>query len=202
MCIAYEVGKIPNAFSAADAGDGIRYLLGNPRRSMIKPAQDAPVMMEDGSMRTMSWGLRRKFEGKKGRTVEKAITTIREKDLHSPMWGKIFSRNRCLVPAVGFFEMVEGPADQSIPLRFHRPEDQLIWMAGIWEMGEGGECFSIIVTDPNVLVSRVHDDMPAILTQEQFRLFLDGELQEFGPSKVSLVYAKEDRFLAKKERKG
>ena len=51
-------------------------------------------------------------------------------------------------------------------------------MAGLWERWHGGEgetieSCTIVVTDANELVRRIHDRMPVILRQEDYASWLD-----------------------------
>lgn len=58
----------------------------------------------------------------------------------------------------------------------------------------------MVTTTPNDILKPVHDRMPAVLTDDQIRPYLDYELHEFGPSRVPLIYAEGENFLrAKKE---
>ena len=76
----------------------------------------------------------------------------------------------------------------------------MIWIAGIWEVGVNGECFSMITTEPNRVVLPVHDRMPAVLSDEQIEPYLDRELNEFGPSGMELRYSQAANFLTDKRR--
>jgi putative SOS response-associated peptidase YedK len=109
-------------------------------------------------------------------------------------WRDAFRNRRCLIPAAAFYEWVEvgGKAE---PLRFERVDGEMLWIAGIWGEGQNGPCFSMITTEPNALVQRVHDRMPAVLRDDKIEPFLDQELYEFGPSGVSLEHHPATNFL-------
>ena len=110
-------------------------------------------------------------------------------------WKKVFAERRCVIPAASFFEWVDS-GGKKVPLRFSRPGDGWIWIAGIWEdHKDHGECFSMITTDPNAVLEPVHDRMPAVLQGSQITPFLAGELNEFGPSAVILEFAEAANFL-------
>lgn len=201
MCTAYEVsgkarGSDPGFLDAA----AVAQLILEEQR-IIRPTIPAPVIMPDGSLRNMIWGFRRSFapKVKGGKPVTRSIVNSREDKLDGNTWKKAFAERRCLVPASSFYEWVELNG-RNLPLQFRRPGDEWIWIAGIWEEDERGECFSMITTEPNDVLEPVHDRMPAVLGDEQIRPYLDGDLREFGPSRVPLVYEEGENFLRKKKK--
>lgn len=144
----------------------------------------------------MNWGFRRAFASKaKGRPPTwRTIVNSREDKLDGRTWKEAFTLRRCLIPAVSFYEWVEL-GGRNVPLRFERPGGEWLWIAGIWEEGEQGECFSMITTEPNTVLAPVHDRMPAVLGDEQMIPYLTGGLSTFGPSAVSLQYQEAANFL-------
>jgi putative SOS response-associated peptidase YedK len=94
-----------------------------------------------------------------------------------------------------------SPAKFMMPLRFTRPSNKGILIAGMWGGEEGrGECFSMITTEPTVAIGAIHDRMPAVLAEDQLRPYLEGELREFGPSRVLLNWVPTENFLTKKKK--
>lgn len=193
VCTAYEIGKKGNLLPARVKAAGVAKLSSLEAR-IVRPTLMAPVIMPDGDVREMSWGFRRKFRGVKG-SVSRTIVNSREDKLDSQMWSEAFRLRRCVIPAVSFFEWVEDEGGRSVPLRFTRRNDEWLLLAGIWEEGESGACFSMLTTEPSEYVRRVHDRMPAVLKEEQVGPYLDGELHSFGPSAVALVGVEAPNFL-------
>jgi len=197
MCTAYEIGRtdfdvdwlVADSFEASMFEEGIYRI--------IRPTLMAPVILPDRTFRIMSWGFRYTPRGqKKPRTV----VNSREDQLGIRLWKDKFKSNRCLIPAAAFFEWVQGEDGKMMPLRFTRPGGKGILMAGVWGEEEGrGECFSMITTVPTAAVAAIHDRMPAVLAEDQFRPYLEGELNEFGPSRVLLEWAPTENFLTKKK---
>ncbi|MEO7093657.1 MAG: SOS response-associated peptidase [Polyangiales bacterium] len=70
--------------------------------------------------------------------------------------------HRCLVPADGFLEWMGDKGDRR-PLWFHRAGGGLVLFAGTCSEGSNGFQFSILTTEPNALVARVHDRMPVVI---------------------------------------
>lgn len=201
MCTAYEIGKKGNRLPKGVDPGVADYLESIAGLRIVRPTLKAPVVMPDGSWKEMSWGFRREFKGKSGKKITRTIVNSREDKLDMFTWREAFQERRCIVPAATFYEWIEGPDGKSVPLRFSREDDQMIWIAGIWETGESGDCFSMITTEPNDFVRPVHDRMPAVLPDDQIAPYLDHELDEIGPSKVELKYCTAENFLTKKQEK-
>ncbi|MBK1884400.1 SOS response-associated peptidase family protein [Luteolibacter pohnpeiensis] len=197
MCTAYELGKSGGRLPASVTPATIRKLSGIKETQLIRPTLSAPVILPDGSMRAMSWGFRRTFapKVKGGKSVTRTIVNSREDKLAGQTWNVAFRENRCLIPVASYFEWSEA-GGRKFPLRFQRPGQEWLWIAGIWEDHEQhGECFSMITTEPNRVVEPVHDRMPAVLADSQIEPYLEMELNEFGPSSVELEFSEAANFL-------
>jgi putative SOS response-associated peptidase YedK len=194
VCTAYEIGKKGNRLPARVKIPAVETLRSLGEARIVRPTLSAPVIIPDGDLREMSWGFRRRFRGVKG-PVSRTIVNSREDKLDSAMWREAFRERRCLIPAIAFFEWVEGADGKAVPLRFTREDDGWLLIAGIWEDGESGPCFSMLTTEPSAFVRKVHDRMPAVLADVQIDPFLDGDLHEFGPSEVPLQHAGAVNFL-------
>lgn len=78
-------------------------------------------------------------------------------------------RGRCLVLADGFYEWLrpEDAKGDRVPFRFTVDDGEPFAFAGLWcwarPDGDFYASATIITTDPNPLVARLHDRMPAIL---------------------------------------
>jgi putative SOS response-associated peptidase YedK len=99
--------------------------------------------------------------------------TVQEK----PSFREAFKSWRCFIPATGFFEWKqEGSRKQ--PYFIKMKNGGLFAMAGIWESwqspeGEIIESCSIITTDANTIVGKIHDRMPAIFSENSYGIWLD-----------------------------
>jgi putative SOS response-associated peptidase YedK len=196
MCTAYELGKQRGSTPGYLGTEAVAEILSIKQTRLIRPTIPAPVILPDGSLRTMNWGFRRAFAPKaKGRPPTwRTIVNSREDKLDGRTWKEAFTLRRCLIPASSFFEWVEMDG-RNVPLRFERPGGEWLWIAGIWEKGEQGDCFSMITTEPNTILRPVHDRMPAVLGEGQMIPYLTGELNNFGPSAVTLQFQEAANFL-------
>ena len=95
-----------------------------------------------------------------------------------PMFREAFAKRRALIPATGFFEWQQRP-DGKQPYRFTREDLEPFAFVGLWEFARIGDkeilSATIIVGEPNPLVSAVHDRMPVILNPEDYDRWLDRE---------------------------
>jgi putative SOS response-associated peptidase YedK len=120
--------------------------------------------------RLMRWGLVPRWakDLKVGyRMINAKAERLNESRAYGPLVGKF--RHRCLIVADGFYEWMkaEDPKQPRIPWRFIVDGGEPFAFAGIctrkeWE-GDWLYSCTIITTDPNELVAKVHDRMPVIL---------------------------------------
>ena len=112
--------------------------------------------------------------------------TVAEK----PSFRSAFKKRRCLVVATGFYEwQVQGRTKQPmwIGLRSKRP----FAFAGLWEHwkpaeGEPLETCTIITTEPNDLMTPIHNRMPVILAPTLYDQWLDPTFQQIDALKTLL----------------
>lgn len=153
-------------------------------RYNIAPSQPVPVVVrgedEGRELEEMVWGLVPHWAHDPA-TAGHAINARAESLEDRPTFRDPFLRHRCLVPANGFYEWKkEGKSRE--PYYIHRQDDELVAIAGLYDIwrGPGGaelRSFVIVTTEPNSLVTRYHDRMPAILrTEDEERWLSPGRL--------------------------
>lgn len=95
-----------------------------------------------------------------------------------PSFKNAFRYRRCLVLADGFYEWVAEPGTKSkTPMYIHLKNKRPFAFAGLWESWnppDGSELLSctIITTEPNPLVAKLHNRMPVILHESDYPLWL------------------------------
>ena len=162
-------------------------------RYNVAPRQQAPVLVVENSqtvLKIMRWGLIPSWS--KDETIGDRLINARAETLtEKTSFKKPFERQRCLIPADGFYEWQTTPTGKQ-PFRFTLKDGGFFCMAGLWERwhrphveGELGlddtgssvsqviETFTIITTTPNPMVAAVHDRMPVILGQEHYQWWLE-----------------------------
>lgn len=145
-------------------------------RYNIAPTQPVPVVRASGSRRVitlMLWGLIPHW----AKDASMAQINARSQTLlKKPAFKESFDRRRCLIPADGFYEWKRcGKSKQ--PFHFGMKDDSLLAFAGIWDrwrspQGRVIESCAILTTEPNELLSDVHDRMPVILRPEKYQEWL------------------------------
>lgn len=142
------------------------------------PTQVMPVITKDG-LQIMRWGLIPAW-AKDEKIGYKMINARAETIFEKPMWKGIVKKNRCLIPANGFYEW-KKVSDGKQPYYIHLPDEKLFAFAGIWEAwkhdGVEWHTYSIITTSPNGEMENIHDRMPVILEEEEEQdwLFADDQ---------------------------
>ena len=94
----------------------------------------------------------------------------------SPMFRQAFKARRCVVPASGFYEwqrLGDGPKPRKQPWYVYRADGQPMLFAGLYEPRGGTDTFTIITTDANEFMARLHDRMPVILEPEEAQRWID-----------------------------
>lgn len=158
-------------------------------RYNIAPTQPVAVLPNDGNQRLdyFIWGLIPSWadDPKIGnRLINARSETLAEK----PSFRTAYRRRRCLIFADGFYEwkQLKGE-DQKTPFFIFRDGKRPFAFAGLWEIWhdpDGSEVRSctIITTEPNEVVERLHNRMPVILTEDAYQAWVNPE--EVDPSEL------------------
>jgi putative SOS response-associated peptidase YedK len=106
------------------------------------------------------------------------------------MFRELVRGRRCLVAADGFYEWVKTPTGK-VPHYITHAGGDPIFFAGLWDCwGEGkeDECptFTIMTTQPNEVVERIHSRMLVIVRPEHYDLCLDPKIRD--PATLACVY--------------
>ncbi|WP_281886813.1 SOS response-associated peptidase [Paenibacillus sp. YYML68] len=109
------------------------------------------------------------------------INARSETAAEKPAFRQLLARKRCLIPADGFYEW-ERRGKSKQPIRFVLRSGEPFAMAALydtWVRPDGTKLHtcSIMTTEPNSVVARVHDRMPVILTRDHEERWLDRRLQ-------------------------
>ena len=102
---------------------------------------------------------------------------------------------RCLIPANGFYEWRKKDKQ---PFFIHSSEQDLIWMAGIYDTWTGSDgsfvpSCGIITTESNGKLSSLHDRMPVLLT-DAMATWLDPGFTDTSSLRALLIPAKDSEI--------
>jgi len=151
----------------------------------VAPSQDilAARVNHDGGreLALLRWGLIPAW-AKEPKTGYSMINARAETVASKPAFRRAFTRQRCLIAADGFYEWKttdHGKQPYYIFLKDHEP----FAFAGLWEHWEvdGQEPIdscTIIVTEANKAVEKIHDRMPVILPPPAYDDWLDPEVTD------------------------
>lgn len=149
-----------------------------PERYNIAPSERVPAIRKapDGSrqLSLLRWGLVPSWAKEfTGGLINARGETINEK----PSFRHAFRKQRCIIPASGFFEW-RKIGSRKAPYFIHLANDDPMAFAGIWESwrspeGTWIETCAIVTTEANALLATLHDRMPVILAKETFDTWLD-----------------------------
>jgi len=142
------------------------------KRFNIAPTQEAPVIRAGPGGRELAmlrWGLVPAW-ARDLKVGTKMINARSEGIDAKPAFRDAVKARRCVVPATGFFEW-QGEPGRKQPYAITVPEQPLFAFAGLWERwqprgGDPVETFTIVTTEANEAVARIHDRMPVILPLE------------------------------------
>lgn len=166
MCGRYalsQVAELPARFGLG------QLTLDLAPRYNIAPGQFAPVILQAGDERraeVMRWGLVPAWS----REAQPGYATFNaraEGIAAKPAFRGPIRRQRCLVPADGFYEWRKDDARKQ-PYYIHRTDGALFAFAGLYDRyrqpdGEILQTYTIITTTPNALIAPLHHRMAVVL---------------------------------------
>lgn len=154
---------------------------GHVPRYNIAPTQVTPVVTigQSKKLRGMKWGLVPHW-AKDASIGNKLINARAETAAEKPSFRDSFKNKRCLIPATGFFEWREDPVGKTKQPYYIKTKDQEIFsFAGLWSVwldkstGEELLTYTILTTEPNDFLKKIHNRMPVILPANKENEWLD-----------------------------
>jgi putative SOS response-associated peptidase YedK len=141
-----------------------------PPRYNVAPSQRVPVIIHpaggEREVVEMTWGLLPSWShdpASSRRPINARAETLTER----PAFRSLVRHRRCLIPATGFYEW-QKTRNRRQPYYIHRKDGDYFAFAGLYDIwNPPGSMphlsFAIVTTEPNDLVARYHDRMPAML---------------------------------------
>lgn len=102
---------------------------------------------------------------------ELIINARSETAAQKPTFKQAMLYRRCVVPSTGFYEWSHD--SQKKKYKFNLPEQENLYMAGIWNEYEGEKHFVILTTAANQSMAPIHNRMPLILPKELIRSWIN-----------------------------
>ena len=155
-------------------------------RYNIAPTQNVLVVEDNGAHRLveMRWGLIPSWA--KDRAIGNRMINAREETVaEKPAFRVPFRRQRCLVPADGFYEWRPGEGGRGkTPMHIRAMDGAPFAFAGLWDRwvdkgtGEETRSFTIITTAADGFMRPIHDRMPVLLARDAWARWLDSAYQD------------------------
>jgi putative SOS response-associated peptidase YedK len=150
-------------------------------RYNIAPGQMVPVIIAQRPrpLVLMRWGLIPHW-AKDQQTAYKMINARVETLTQRPAFRGLLSHNRALVPACGYYEWKAEGRDKT-PYYIHPQSEPFVAFAGLYDVwinptGEELYTFTIITTEADPFMARLHNRMPVILERDLENDWLDPEI--------------------------
>lgn len=178
MCGRYELHAHPAAIALAF---GLEHPPALRPRYNIAPTQDVPVVRLNAAgareLAQVRWGLVPRW-AKDPSIGQRMINARGETVATKPAFRNAFRRHRCLVPANGFYEWKATDDGRKQPLWIGMQDHALLAFAGLFERwldpeGHPLDTCTILTTQANALIARLHDRMPVIVAPEDYARWLD-----------------------------
>lgn len=132
----------------------------------IAPTNQVPIV-KDREIDLAAWGFKRVFGGRKQNLINARI----EKLTTARTWKRPFLTSRIVIPMSGYYEWVDKHP-------WYITADESHWVAGLVETKDDHQYFTMVTTEGTDEAGRVHDRMPAFLTNDLRDDWLGGELDE------------------------
>ncbi|EOC99595.1 SOS response-associated peptidase [Caldisalinibacter kiritimatiensis] len=147
-------------------------------KNEIFPSQESIVVIGQNTkeIKLLKWGFAPSFT--KRLIINARSETVDKK----PTFRDSFIRRRCIIPANGFFEW-ENNENKSIKRRIRLKDNSIFSIAGIYNTfkdknGEYFEAFTILTTEANKDISRIHNRIPVIIHKDKEDMWLDHDIKD------------------------
>jgi putative SOS response-associated peptidase YedK len=147
-----------------------------PARYNICPTTTIDAVVEREGKRelvSMRWGLVPSWWKKTAKETPSTFNARAETVAEKPMFRSAFKRNRCLIPASGYYEWQNTPTGKQ-PYYYKARDGSPLTIAGLWdewkdiETHEPLKSCTMIITNAKNLASKIHDRMPVLLQPKDF----------------------------------
>ena len=136
------------------------------RLPVIRPGEGEGAASGDREALGMRWGLIPGWWSQP--TLPTATINARSEEAAAkPMWRGVLRHNRCLVPALGWYEWHVAP-EGKVPYFIHAPGLAGLCFAGLWSewkdpAGEALLSFAILTRAASPVLAALHNRMPVVL---------------------------------------
>jgi putative SOS response-associated peptidase YedK len=170
-------------------------------RFNIAPTQLHPIILSDGeefAIQPARWGLVPSW-AKDAKRAARQINARSESVVESRAYAQPFRRQRCLVPADGWFEWT-GPKEHRRPHWIHRADGEPFQFAGLYDVwhpepDRPAVTFTILTKAATEALANIHSRMPVVLPPDRQEAWLDPGNQEHESVLPLLDLPPDDSFV-------
>lgn len=123
------------------------------------------------------------------------INARAETAAEKPSFRNALKKRRLLVPASGFYEWKSEDGNKQ-PFFIYRRDEKPFSFAGLWERWDKGsdplESFTILTTEPNSLLSDLHNRMPVIIRAEDYSAWLNPDAEPIFLQQMMVPFPSEE----------
>lgn len=171
-------------------------------RFNVAPTQLHPIILADGeeiAAQPARWGLVN-FWAKDAKRAARQINARSETVAESRAYARAFERQRCLVPADGWYEW-SGPKNQRQPHWIHRPDREPFVFAGLYDIWHPqperpAVTFTILTQDSTESLASIYPRMPVVLPPDRLEAWLDSGNEDTESVLALLDLPPDDAFIA------
>jgi putative SOS response-associated peptidase YedK len=150
-------------------------------RYNVAPSQTIPVITQEHKLALMRWGLI-PFWAHEDAPLQPQINARAEGIESKATFRRAIRTQRCLIPASFFYEWKRTPEGKA-PYLFKLKQEDIFSFAGIYDVWRGKDdkeltSSAIITTEPNSLLSPIHNRMPVILPRDEEEAWLNPDIIE------------------------
>jgi putative SOS response-associated peptidase YedK len=148
-------------------------------RFNVAPTQSHPIILvdrEEYAVQPARWGLVNSW-AKDAKRAARLINARSETVAESRAYARPFKRQRCLVPADGWYEW-SGPKKQRQPHWIHRADREPFLFAGLYDIWHPeperpAVTFTILTREASDALANIHSRMPVVLPADRQEVWLD-----------------------------
>lgn len=171
-------------------------------RFNIAPTQLHPIILTEGeeiAAQPARWGLVN-FWAKDAKRAARQINARSETVAESRAYARPFTRQRCLVPADGWYEW-SGPKNQRQPHWIHRADREPFVFAGLYDIwrpepDRPAVTFTILTKESTEALANIHSRMPVVLPPERQEAWLNAGNQDKDALLPLLQIPPDDAFIS------
>jgi putative SOS response-associated peptidase YedK len=216
-----RIARKYQAQALADEFDVKEYLDERPELSdelsddLLLPTARAPIIVEEGGRRIVkvaSWWYIAPWS-KTGEPDKWATFNARSDKIADPksLFFRSFKAQRCLVPVSAFYEYKGAKPKDKVPYLICVKDKPMFALAGLWSHWSPPkdaptdkapfDSFTVVTTEPNALVSTIHNRMPVILDRKDYAQWLDPANEDIESLAKLLVPFPAERMSAEEQPK-